>query len=79
MRKMWSKGVSLLVIGGMALSLAACTKAETSNTSSVNAAVPEISVQELEKAAKAEGEVISVGMPDSWANWKDTWADLSGL
>lgn len=28
------------------------------------------------KAAKAEGEVNSVGMPDTWANWKDTWADL---
>ncbi|WKV52998.1 ABC transporter substrate-binding protein [Dickeya fangzhongdai] len=31
----------------------------------------------LEKAARAEGEVNSVGMPDSWANWKDTWDDLS--
>ncbi|WP_219953497.1 ABC transporter substrate-binding protein [Dickeya zeae] len=31
----------------------------------------------LEKAARAEGEVNSVGMPDSWANWKDTWNDLS--
>lgn len=30
----------------------------------------------LEKAARAEGEVNSLGMPDSWANWKDTWADL---
>ncbi|WP_027710982.1 ABC transporter substrate-binding protein [Dickeya chrysanthemi] len=31
----------------------------------------------LEKAARAEGEVNSVGMPDSWANWKDTWSDLA--
>lgn len=30
----------------------------------------------LEEAARAEGEVNSVGMPDSWANWKDTWQDL---
>lgn len=30
-------------------------------------------------AAKKEGEVNSVGMPDSWANWKDTWADLGRL
>ena len=28
----------------------------------------------LNKAAQAEGEVNSIGMPDSWANWKDTWA-----
>jgi len=31
----------------------------------------------LEQAAKKEGEVNSVGMPDSWANWKDTWNDIS--
>lgn len=31
----------------------------------------------LEKAARSEGQVNSVGMPDSWANWKDTWNDLN--
>ncbi|HBP95819.1 MAG TPA: ABC transporter substrate-binding protein, partial [Pantoea agglomerans] len=31
----------------------------------------------LEKAARSEGQVNSVGMPDSWANWKDTWNDIS--
>lgn len=30
----------------------------------------------LEEAARKEGAVNSVGMPDSWANWKDTWVDL---
>lgn len=30
----------------------------------------------LEKAARQEGEVNSIGMPDSWANWKDTWQAL---
>lgn len=34
-------------------------------------------LQALEKAARAEGTVNSVGMPDSWANWKDTWNDLN--
>lgn len=33
-------------------------------------------VAALEQAAKQEGAVNSVGMPDSWANWKDTWKDL---
>ncbi|WP_404438486.1 ABC transporter substrate-binding protein [Stutzerimonas chloritidismutans] len=33
-------------------------------------------LKSLEEAARAEGEVNSVGMPDSWANWKDTWQDL---
>lgn len=31
----------------------------------------------LEAAAKAEGAVNSVGMPDNWANWKGTWDDLA--
>ncbi|MDW6004168.1 ABC transporter substrate-binding protein [Vibrio mangrovi] len=34
------------------------------------------SLDELTAAAKSEGQVYSVGMPDSWANWKDTWRDL---
>ncbi|WP_312241029.1 ABC transporter substrate-binding protein [Pantoea sp.] len=31
----------------------------------------------LEKAARGEGQINSVGMPDSWANWKDTWNDIN--
>lgn len=31
----------------------------------------------IEEAARAEGAVYSVGMPDGWANWKDTWAQLT--
>ena len=30
-----------------------------------------------EEAARKEGTVNSVGMPDAWANWKGTWADLA--
>ncbi len=30
----------------------------------------------LEKAARSEGKISSLGMPDGWANWKDTWAEL---
>jgi putative spermidine/putrescine transport system substrate-binding protein len=36
-------------------------------------------LQALEAAARKEGAVNSVGMPDSWANWKDTWVDLGKL
>lgn len=34
-------------------------------------------VNDLIAAAKKEGEVNSVGMPDDWANWKDTWAQIT--
>ena len=35
------------------------------------------SVAELEAAARKEGAVNSLGMPDDWANWKDTWTQLT--
>ena len=31
------------------------------------------------KAARGEGQLQSVGMPDSWANWKDTWQQLGSI
>lgn len=31
---------------------------------------------ELAKAARAEGKLVSAGMPDTWANWRETWHDL---
>ncbi|MBX9914432.1 MAG: extracellular solute-binding protein [Pseudomonadaceae bacterium] len=39
----------------------------------------DVDIKSLEQAARAEGAVNSIGMPDSWANWKDTWADLEKL
>lgn len=35
-----------------------------------------LSLDEIVEKAKEEGEVNSVGMPDDWANWDDTWAGL---
>lgn len=36
----------------------------------------EMSLEDLITQAKEEGEVNSVGMPDTWANWVETWEDL---
>ena len=38
-----------------------------------------MSYDELLAAAKEEGKVFSVGMPDEWANWKDLWAHMRDL
>lgn len=35
-----------------------------------------LSLDEIVAKAQEEGEVNSVGMPDDWANWDDTWAGL---
>ena len=34
------------------------------------------SLKDLERLARSEGRLASVGMPDDWANWRGTWADL---
>ncbi|BCD84157.1 hypothetical protein PSm6_05640 [Pseudomonas solani] len=43
---------------------------------STQAMADDAALKALEDAARKEGAVNSVGMPDSWANWKDTWVDL---
>lgn len=35
-----------------------------------------MSVEEILAEAKKEGRVDSVGMPDTWANWGETWEEL---
>ncbi|TMN23860.1 ABC transporter substrate-binding protein [Lentibacillus cibarius] len=35
-----------------------------------------MSVEEITEKAKEEGKIQSVGMPDSWANWEETWKEL---
>lgn len=70
-----------LVLCLFMLALVACGDAsgDTSAASADgNAGAPavELTLAELEAKAKEEGSVVSVGMPDTWANWKDTWEDL---
>lgn len=40
------------------------------------AAKTTMTLEQIIEEAKKEGEVNSVGMPDTWANWKGTWNDL---
>lgn len=36
-----------------------------------------LSLEEIEGKAKDEGTINSVGMPDTWANWVETWTEIS--
>lgn len=38
-----------------------------------------MSVDQITAEAKKEGRVDSVGMPDSWANWVETWQNLKTI
>ena len=39
----------------------------------------EMPLADLVAAAQQEGDVQSVGMPDDWANWKDSWASIGSI
>jgi len=57
------------------LFLASLLSSAIAMSGSVFAAGPDLAT--LEAAAKSEGVINSVGMPDAWANWKGTWDDLT--
>jgi len=78
------RGLLAGVVGTLALAVSACGNssapaggtATTGETSAPPQGAATLTLADIEKKAKEEGAVVSVGMPDSWANWKDTWADL---
>ena len=39
----------------------------------------EMKLEKIEEMAKEEGAVNSVGMPDTWANWGETWTEINSL
>lgn len=59
----------IALLGGTLMATAPASHAEASSNE----------LDALVAAAREEGRVDSVGMPDSWANWEDTWADLQSL
>ena len=62
--------IGMLTLGA----LAGCSNGEE-NTSQA-AVDANDSLETIVEKAKKEGEVASVGMPDTWANWVGTWEDL---
>jgi putative spermidine/putrescine transport system substrate-binding protein len=62
------------VIGMGLFGLTACGSDD--NDANAAQSSSELSIEEIEEKAQEEGEINSVGMPDTWANWKDTWDDL---
>ncbi len=72
MRKLWIVGLLVL-----ALVLVGCGGGEEAASSDVD--LNALTLEEIEEKAKEEGEVHSVGMPDSWANWVETWEDLNEI
>lgn len=70
--------ISLGIILLLATSILAGCGTESEVTTQ-NTETEEKTLEEITELAKQEGKVVSVGMPDSWANWKDTWEDLNKI
>lgn len=62
----------LLCAGFVVFGLAACSKKTEAAKFDLNSTPLETIIQK----AKAEGSINSVGMPDTWADWKDTWEGI---
>ena len=68
--------IAPIILSASIIGLAACGAEATPNGTTIedpNA----LSIEEIEEKAMEEGEINSVGMPDTWANWVGTWDDLS--
>ena len=63
------------VIGLCLSTLAGCGGGETTAAVDLNA----LSVDEIIEKAKEDGKIESVGMPDTWANWVETWEEIEEL
>ena len=69
-----NKFKSVVGAGLISLALAGCgTNTDESAASNVDA---NDSLDTIIEKAKTEGEIASVGMPDTWANWVDTWDEI---
>lgn len=69
LKRVWKKG--LVGVLGISL-LTACSNGSVGTTLNGN----DLSLDEITAKAKEEGTINSVGMPDSWANWVETWDEL---
>ena len=67
--KFFKLGMSALVA---ATFLTGCAEESTQAKVDLNS----MTIEEITEKAKEDGEVNSVGMPDTWANWVETWTEL---
>ncbi|MEM5774118.1 MAG: extracellular solute-binding protein [Anaerolineaceae bacterium] len=73
---MFTKGSSkfLLLLVIFSVLLASCGAAGAKKEAIV---LNDLTLDQIIAGAKEEGHVESVGMPDSWANWGETWTELT--
>ena len=61
-------------IGVLALSVLTACSTDSTTSAVVNG--NDLKLDEIIGKAKEEGQINSLGMPDTWANWVETWEEL---
>ena len=70
---MKKRNITVLAAAAAAvLALGGCSSGETAEAVDLNS----MAVEDILAKAQEEGRVDSVGMPDTWANWVETWEDI---
>jgi putative spermidine/putrescine transport system substrate-binding protein len=64
--------ITLLLLTTLVFSLVGCGK-----ENEITQIPQDITIEEITDLAIEEGKIVSVGMPNSWANWQGTWNDLN--
>jgi putative spermidine/putrescine transport system substrate-binding protein len=64
----------MIIMAVFSMLLVSCAGSQ-GETESVN--LNDFTLEEIIAKAQEEGHVESVGMPDSWANWGETWQELT--
>ena len=71
------QSIQAVMLGTLVIGLSACGTSGNDSAASKIKNPNSLTLDQIKSKAKKEGKVVSVGMPDSWANWKDTWKDIT--
>jgi putative spermidine/putrescine transport system substrate-binding protein len=77
MQRAWTRTIASLLFIVLIASVTACGSKPAAVSTEKPAGDTPISLTDLQGNAQKEGAIVSVGMPDAWANWKDTWNEIS--
>lgn len=72
----------IVVVGctvALGMSLTGCSSKEAEKASNADIDFGSMTVDEIAEKAKEEAKIDSCGMPDSWANWVETWQDFKDM